>query len=484
MSNVSIKKNFFYNAILTVSNYIFPLLTFPYVTRVLGVEHLGIYNFVESSIQYFITLSLLGINATAIREIVRTRSNRQVLSETFSSLLLMVLCSTLLSLAILFVCIQLIPKFYVYKGLFYIGAVKILFSALLVEWLYSGLENFRYITIRSIIVKLVYVLCVFLFVQDTDDYALYFLLTVLLTVGNAILNLIYSRKFLTITFRNIDFRPYISSFLVLGIYQICTSLYNAFNVLYLGIVSDEIQVGYYSVAVRLYTIILALFTAFTGVMIPRKTALLTEGRMTEFLDITYKSVDVLLAFVVPTIVVTVFYAPEIIRLIAGPGYEGSVVLMRMLMPLMFIIGYEQIIITQTLLPIKKDRAILINSILGGSVALSLNYLLVSHLQSVGSAIVWIVCELVVLCSGQYFVKKYINLNFPYIKVLKRILAVIPLFPVLYYYGRLANNIFVNIMYGGVFVFSYYLVLEFYIFHNSLLKSSLRSFKIWGKLKSR
>ena len=127
MSNVSIKKNFFYNAILTVSNYIFPLLTFPYVTRVLGVEHLGIYNFVESSIQYFITLSLLGINATAIREIVRTRSNRQVLSETFSSLLLMVLCSTLLSLAILFVCIQLIPKFYVYKDLFYIGAVKILF---------------------------------------------------------------------------------------------------------------------------------------------------------------------------------------------------------------------------------------------------------------------------------------------------------------------------------------------------------------------
>ena len=181
---------------------------------------------------------------------------------------------------------------------------------------------------------------------------------------------------MTITFRNIDFRPYISSFLVLGIYQICTSLYNAFNVLYLGIVSDEIQVGYYSVAVRLYTIILALFTAFTGVMIPRKTALLTEGRMTEFLDITYKSVDVLLAFIVPTIVITVFYAPEIIRLIAGPGYEGSVVLMRMLMPLMFIIGYEQIIITQTLLPIKKDRAILINSILGGSVALLLNYLLV------------------------------------------------------------------------------------------------------------
>lgn len=402
----SIKKNFAYSTVLTVSGYLCPLITFPYVTRVLGANNIGICNFVLGVIGYFVILANLGMMTVAIRETAAASGDRERLSKIFSSLLILHLISTIVAMVALTICIFLIPRFYEHKELLWIGTGQLFFNFLTIEWFYKGIENFKYITIRSIAVRFIQVILTFVVVRSPDDYINYFLLQFITVVINALINIIYSRNFVSFSLRDVDVRPYLKSFFVLGTYSILTSMYTTFNTMYLGIISTDTEVAYYTVATKLYTIILALFTAFTGVMLPHNSALMAEGRIDEFKTLLVKSFKFLLVFSIPVITLTEILAPLIIRIIAGPGYEGAILPMRLVMPLVFIIGAEQILIIQTLIPLKKDKAILLNSVIGATLGVLLNIILVPELLSIGSALVWIICEVVILMLSGVFVIKY------------------------------------------------------------------------------
>ena len=147
MSNL--KANVIYSSILTIANYVFPFVTYPYISRVLGVTNIGICNFIDSIINYYIIFSMMGIGAVAIREISRNKDNKEKLSNTFNSILALNTISTAIVLIILFLSIILVPRLYIHRHLMYIGAFKVLFNYLLIEWFYTGTENFKYITKRS-----------------------------------------------------------------------------------------------------------------------------------------------------------------------------------------------------------------------------------------------------------------------------------------------------------------------------------------------
>ena len=139
----SLKKNYLYNIALTVSSYIFPLLVFPYVTRILGVHSFGICNFVDSIIQYFVLFSFLGMQTMATREIAKVKDSPLLLKSTFNSLLCLNCITTIVALLVLYFSILVIPKFETYKFLLLIGSAKILSNTLMVEWFYIGTENFK-----------------------------------------------------------------------------------------------------------------------------------------------------------------------------------------------------------------------------------------------------------------------------------------------------------------------------------------------------
>lgn len=464
----SVKKNFVYSTILTISGYLFPLITYPYVTRVLGVDKIGTCNFVDSIIHYGILFSMLGIGTVAIREIAQAKNDKDKLSKAFSSLLTLNLITSVVATVVILVMAFFIPKFFEYQKLFVIGASKILFNALLVEWLYKGLEEFKYITIRSLLIKVLYVVAVFVFVKCEDDYVKYFAINVAMVVVNAVINIIYSRHYLRFSFRQLDFKSYLKPFVILGFYNILTSMYTSFNVTYLGLVTDTTEVGYYTTAVKLYTLVLAVFTAFTGVMMPRQSALLGEGKVDEFLRMTNKSIDLLLACIMPLIVFVLCYADDIILLLAGKGYEGAILPLRIIVPLLLVIGYEQVIVIQMLMPLKKDKAILINSIAGAVVGVLLNVLLVPYLKSVGSAIVWIASELAVMVSAQYFIIKYMSYHFPWKKFLNRIVMALPIIVVCVLLRLLNVNYVVTLSIGFVAVFIYYFIVEVFLYKNEYL----------------
>lgn len=470
----SIKKNFAYSSILTVSTYIFPLITYPYVSRVLGVYNVGVCNFVDSIINYFILFSMMGMQIMAIREIANTHGDKGKQSTVFSSLFLLNLITTVVALVTLFILIQVIPKLHEYKYMMYIGMAKILFNSLLIEWYYKGIENFQYITFRSLIVKCLYVILVFTLVKSSEDYYVYYFITVLVVIINALINILYSRHLVDFSFRKIDFKPYIHSFFILGFYLFLTSMYTSFNTAYLGFISGEIEVGYYSTAVKLYSVILGIFSAFTGVMLPRMSSLLAEGNRSEFMRLTNKSLDVLLCFSLPLIMYSIVFAPQLVRLISGPGYEGAIIPMRIVMPLMLIIGYEQVLIVQILTPLEKDKALFINSSIGAVVGLVLNLMIVHRLGAIGSSIVWVFSEVSVLCSAQYFVSKYLSYDLPLKRTTICVLTYLPAALLFLIISRTFSGVLAPLLVGFIILLIYTFLVECFILKNTVVRDSFYS----------
>jgi O-antigen/teichoic acid export membrane protein len=467
MSNI--KRNFFFSSFLTISNYIFPLLVFPYVSRVLGVQNIGIFNFVDSVINYYILLSMMGITILGIREIASVKRNPIDLNRSFSSLIGINLVSTFIAVIVLLISIYTIPKFYQYRELMWIGVLKLVFNCFLIEWFYKGLEEFKFITVRTIAVKLIYVLSVFVFVRSGDDLSVYFLLTVLMLVINAIINISYSRRYASFSLSNLIVKGYLKPFFSLGFYMVLTSMYTSFNVIYLGFVSGEVEVGYYTTATKLYAILLSFYTAFTGVMLPRMSVLIDEGKMEEFNEMISKSISGLLLFSLPLIVISVVFAPQIIEIIAGKGYEGAILPMRIVMPLLFVIGYEQILVIQILMPLKKDKVILRNSIVGAFVGVLMNILLVSNLLSIGSAIVWVLAELSILALSVYSVNKQVEILYSFKVILKDFVWSIPAI-----FGSCLISLYFNssplvvFFCGGSFIAVYFFIVFYFFNRNEIV----------------
>ena len=318
-----------------------------------------------------------------------------------------------------------VPPLFDYRRLLWVGVVKLTANFACVDWLFRGTEQFRYITARSILVKFLYVVAVFVFVRKADDYIIYYFVSSLMWVGNALVNIVFARKVISVSFRGLNISRYLKPYLTLGLYAFLSSMYITFNVTYLGFATDNVQVGYYTTASKIHSIIIAFFTAFTGVMLPRMSSLLSEGRDSDFRLYISKSFNLLLLFAVPVVIFTCVAAPEIIQILAGSGYEGAVLPARIIMPLILIIGFEQIFVIQILMPLRCDREVLINSFAGAVLGVVLILLLVRQFKAVGSALVWISCELLVLILASMFSRKRAGIAFPFREMFRMILHYVP-----------------------------------------------------------
>lgn len=474
----SIKKNFLYNGLLTVANFLFPLITYPYVSRVLGVSNIGICNFVDSIVNYFILFSMMGVSIVGVREIAAVRGDREARSRVFSDLIALNGLTSVAAAVALAGAILFVPSLAPYRNLLWIGVVKILANFLCMDWLFRGVEEFKYITNRTILVKCLYVAGVFLFIRQPGDYPLYYLLLTLMVVLNACVNLPFSRRFVSFRGRGIEWARHARPFFTMGLYMFLTSMYTTFNVTYLGFVSGAEQVGYYTSATKVFSMVIALFTAFTTVMLPRMSAVLSEGKKKEFLELVSKTFRVLFIVGVPVILLLLVGAGDVIRVLSGKGYEGAVVPMRIVAPLILVIGMEQILIVQVMMPMKLDRAVFVNSAIGAGVGVLLNLLLVRYLLAQGAAIVWMVSELVVFLCAWFVVSRRLSLRFPLGDLAKVIAYHLPLVPVLLLFLPV-RNAFVRLGCQGVATGLYMAAINLQFFKDGALSVWMRS--VWQRV---
>lgn len=426
----SLKKNLFYSALLTVANYVFPLITYPYVSRVLGVTNIGICNFVDNIVNYFLVFSTMGISILGVREIAGVGTDKEKRNSTFSSLLALNALTTFVAAVVLTIAIFVVPSLAAYRKLLFVGVAKLLANSLFLEWLFRGLEEFKYITGRSIFIKTLYVVAVFLFIRKPEDYGIYYLLLTVAVVLNALVNAFYSRRFVRFSLRNLHLVDYAKPYFVLGLNFILTSMYTTFTVIYLGFVQDPEQVGYYTSATKVLSIFQAMLTACTTVLLPRMSAVLSEGKMDEFEAFISNTLKVFFLVGIPLVFLIEATAPDIIRVISGAGYEGAILPLQTIAPLVLVVGLEEILIVQVMMPRKMDRGVLRNSVLGAVTGTILNLVLIKTFQAEGSAIVWLCSECAVLCGAFFAVFGRTGNGFPGKVFLKNILAYLPLLVIL------------------------------------------------------
>lgn len=424
-----IRKNFVYNIIWNISTYVVSLITFPYLSRVLGAEAIGITEYVHQFIQYFVLFSMLGVVGIGTREIAFCKDDKDKRSEVFSSIFGLSTFLTVIVLLVYFVCTFTIPTFIEYQRLFLIGAAQILFTTFQIEWLFRGIEDFKYITLRNIAIRIAYVIALFVFIKSADDYVMYFILTTLVIVVNAVVNLVYSRHFVKYIFNvslfKDSWKKLSKQFAILGANNIMNSFYSSFNVVYLGLVCAKTEVGYYSVSNKIMTICLGVITAFSLVMLPRMSSLAGEKDREQFNNLLEKSFAVIIDACIPLCIMLICYAPYIVLILSGNGFERAILPLRIIAPVIVINALAQIVVWQVEMPLHKDKAILTASIIGAVVGVTLNFALVKQNGVVGSAIV-LCCS--VLASFIYNLWYCINnklMSFPTDKLLSVILKSLP-----------------------------------------------------------
>lgn len=465
---MSVKVNFVYNTILTCSSYIFSFATYPYVSRVLGVTNIGICNFVTSIVSYFLLFSTMGIVILGTREIAKCNGDKEKITNCFYNLFYINLIATLIVAVVYVLSIWCIPQLYPYRDLLYIGLLQIIMTPFLIEWFFKGIEDFKYITIRSLIVKIIYVIGVFLFIKTPSDYKLYFFLTCGMMVCNASFNWFHKNKFIIKTHFTNNFKNYLKGFFILGLYMLLTSMYTTFTTTYLGFVGGNNEVGYYATAMKLQNIVLAFYTAFTGVMAPRMSSLVGQNQTDKANSMIYKSFDILFVFSIPLVIFSIIYAPQIINILAGAGYEKAIAPMRITMVLILIIGIEQILVIQFLMPYKEDKAIFINSILGAIVGVGLNLILVKSLFSIGAALVSVSSEAAVMIASYLFIRHKYGNFIPFKSLLYNVFWNLPIIPILYFISQLISSSLWSVMIGILALCCYIIFVQGAILKNQFL----------------
>lgn len=474
------KKNFLWNLTLTMANYIFQLLTYPYITRVLGVTKIGLCNYVDSIINYFVLFASLGVASLGIREVAKNKNDKESLSVIFSSLISFNVILTIVSIITLIILTYTVNFFEQYKPFLLVGILKLLFSAFLIEWLFQGLSNFRYITIRSIIVRVIYIIAIFVFVHTPNDALIYYGLTCAIIVVNSYLNCRYSRRFVKFSINNIHLKLFTSAIISYGIYRILTSMYTSFNVIFLGSVSNNNEVGFFTTATKLYSVLMGVFSAFTAVMVPKVSELLASHSIQELKNIAARTFNLVYSLSIPIIIICDFYSSLIIKIIAGDGYEGAVIPFRIVMSLLIVVALEQIIIQQFLMANKESKSILILSIIGAVVGVALNIILTPTFKSIGSSISWVCSEFSILLLSIIYFRRQFGFSLSFKNLMKHIISNIPLVLICF---LLSDSVLsLKSIAGLFFAFCYFIFFNIYVLKNEILIQLISKLHLFFKRK--
>ena len=406
----SLKHNAVMNTILSISTIVFPLITYPYVARVLGVEMNGRLSFAQSTINYFSLFATLGITTYGIKACAQVRDSKEKLSRRVQELLIINIITTVVVFIALAASIMLVPKFNKEWMLLLIYSFNILLNVAGLNWLYSALEEYDYITIRSIAFKLISLILMFIFIHDPKDGFKYACITVFANVGSNVLNIIRARKY--ITFKPLgDYKiiQHIKPTVVLFSTYLAVNVYTSLDNVMLGFIQDAYAVGIYHTAVRVQSILATLVTSIGAVLMPRLSYYVEKKDKDSFFNVLRKSYKVHLMLAVPIAVFFTFFATQTVMIIAGSKYQESILPMQIIMFTIITTALSNIIGMQIFIPLGKENAFLIAVTCGAVVNLILNALLMPTWGPIGAAIATLIAQIVQfvmqVIQGFEYVKK-------------------------------------------------------------------------------
>ena len=300
MKKTSIKINFIMNALLTMSSFIFPLITFPYVSRILSPEGTGKVSFANSVIAYFALFAQLGIPTYGIRACAKVRDNKEELSRTVQEIFIINMVMTVITYIAFGITLVYVPRLQTERPLFLIMSTTLLFNAVGLDWLYRGLEKYTYITVRSLLFKFIALLAMFALIHQKSDYVIYGGISIFASSASNICNLVNVHQYIQIRpVGKYQFWRHLKPVMIFFAMSCATTIYTNLDTVMLGFIKTDIDVGYYNAAVKIKSVLLGIVTSLGTVLLPRASYYIEHHEMEEFRRITKKAINFVFLIAVP-----------------------------------------------------------------------------------------------------------------------------------------------------------------------------------------
>ena len=400
------KKSLTVNAALsslrTLTTIIFPLITYPYITRVLSVEYIGRVNFGQSIVSYFMLLAGFGISTFAIRNGSQIRENNEQLNLFANRVFTINIITTIISCGLLVIITALPTKVATYRTIILLQGLTVAMSPLAVDWLYTIEEDFGYITLRSIVIQLLSLVLMFIFVKSENDVYLYVALTSMSTSLGNIFNFLHSKKYVKLKLvSDTHWNEYKSSILLFFVNSIATIIYMNSDTTILGILKDDYSVGLYSVAVKIYTIVKQVFNAVIATTIPR-LAYLRKNDVKEFENLTKKMLSIASICAIPAVVGLIILRKEVITLISGNNYLEAAPTLAILSAAIFFGVLANILANGVLICMGREKCVVKATVISAIGNAALNFVFIPFLSQNGAAITTLLAEMTVFGMALYY----------------------------------------------------------------------------------
>ena len=408
MAKKSITKNYIYNMVYQVLTLVLPLITTPYLSRVLGAEGIGIYGYTFSVVTYFVLFGSLGVALYGQREIAYAGEDKEKRKKIFIEVNIFRWITIAIATIIYFFVFMRNNTYQVY---YRILLFELFAAAFDISWFFQGMEEFKKTVIRNVLVRICSVALVFLIVKTKEDLAKFVLIYSLADfIGNLSLWLYLPKYTDGVKVKNIEVWKHVVPILMLFIPQIANQVYKILDTTMIGkLVIDKSETGYYEQSQKVIRLLLTIVTSLGVVMIPRMASTFASGdkeKVNEYMKMSFKFVF-FLSF--PLMFGIVSISKSFVPLFFGEGYDKVILLIAIMSPILVLMGIANVVGTQYLLPTKRQKEYTISVTIGVIVNFFLNYYLIKNFAAIGAAIATVLSQLVVDIVQLTYIRKDINI---------------------------------------------------------------------------
>ena len=432
-------KNYLYNLMYQIISIILPIITIPYVSRILGPSGLGEYALTNTYAQYFVLFGMVGLSMYCSREIAYVRDDKEKLSRTFWEL--NILRFITMGIAILLYLIVFCFVIDVNNKLLLIVQSTILFSSLFdISWLFVGIEDFKAVSIRNTIVKAVGVVLIFLFIKTNNQVVLYaFILGITQLIGQIIMwfDIPKEIKFKKPSNKNLIRHLKIS--VSLFIPQIAITVYTMLDKVMLGIMTNDVQVGLYDNSQKIIRLLITVVTTLATVTLPKMANLYAKDNLEEFAENAYKSFSFVSFLSFPMTFGLIGISETFIGWFFGSGFEGIKPMFYIGAWLMITLSWSSIVGSQVLISIRREKMFTIAVVAGAIINAILNLILIKKFQGVGTTISSVIAEFLGMFIMVYFTKDILKVRKLFKNTPKYFISSLIMFFPIFIIGKILKN---------------------------------------------
>ena len=451
MKEKSIKANVLLNVIRLMSSILLPMISYPYISRVLGPVSLGKVDFAASIVNYFAIIAGLGIPSYGIICCSRIRNDKKELKKTVAELLTINFTLTFVAYLVLFIVIAIVPAFQIKQKEILIYSITLFCTTLGIDWLYSALEEFKYITIRSIVFKVVSVALIFLLVKNPNDYIAYECILIFSTVGSNVLNFIHARSL--IDFRElkiIDLKKHFTPILMFATASIASTINANTDTVMLGLLKDDYEVGLYSFSVKFKNLLVNVNNAALTVIVPRLSYFFWQHDKKRYDVLLKKATDSVMAIACGIPICFCVFANETIEIIGGNNYLDATGTMIVLNLCVIVLGATWIMGVGVLQTSGRQNLYAKTLWFATIVNIGVNMLLIPHLGAMGAAIATLITEIFNAGMFYYYSKDILHGNIRWISYGKLLaIALVSSFMIKYFMTYIHMNVLAELIFAGV-----------------------------------